>query len=56
MSQSAQLKTEPTPREEEQAAQRWAGDVNGDDLVGEWCYAVRRDMNLVPQVIDAAVG
>ncbi len=35
-----------------QAAERWVAAVNADGRHGEWRYAICRDMNLVPQVID----
>jgi type III restriction enzyme len=35
-----------------QAAQRWVAAVNADGRCGEWRYAICRDMNLVPHVID----
>lgn len=38
-----------------QPAERWAAAVNADGRYGEWRYAICRDMNLVPQVIDEAV-
>jgi type III restriction enzyme len=37
-----------------QAAERWVAAVNADGRHGEWRYAVCRDMNLVPKVIDEA--
>jgi type III restriction enzyme len=35
-----------------QAAERWVAAVNADGRYGEWRYAICRDMNLVPHVID----
>jgi type III restriction enzyme len=39
-----------------QAAERWVAAVNADGRHGEWRYAISRDMNKVPQVIDEACG
>ena len=37
-----------------QAAERWVAAVNADGRYGKWRYAICRDMNAVPQVIDQA--
>ena len=39
-----------------QAAERWVAAVNADGRFGEWRYAICRDMNKVPQLIDEAAG
>jgi len=39
-----------------QAAARRVAAVNADGRFGEWRYALCRDMNKVPQVIEEAVG
>lgn len=36
----------------EQSAERWVAAVNADGLYGEWRYAVARNMNLVPAILD----
>jgi type III restriction enzyme len=38
----------------EQAAERWVAAVNADGRHGEWRYAICRDMNLVPQVLEVS--
>src|SRR5581483_167409 len=38
-----------------QAAQRWVAAVNADGKHGEWRYAICRDVNQVPQVIDGCL-
>lgn len=35
-----------------QAAERWVAAVNAANGYGEWRYAICRDMNLIPQVIE----
>jgi hypothetical protein len=40
----------------EQAAQRWAAAVNADGRHGEWRYAVCRDMNAIPSLLDEVAG
>ena len=40
----------------EQAAQRWAAAVNADGRYGEWRYAVCRDMNAIPSLLDEVAG
>jgi type III restriction enzyme len=39
-----------------QAAERWVAAVNADGRYGEWRYAMCREMNLVPEVIDRAAA
>ena len=38
-----------------QAAERWVNAVNADGKHGTWQYAIARDMNLIPAVIDEAI-
>jgi type III restriction enzyme len=40
----------------EQAAQRWVAAVNADGRYGEWRYAVCRDMNAIPSLLNEAAG
>jgi len=35
-----------------QAAARWVAAVNADGRYGEWRYALSRDMNEIPQLIE----
>jgi len=37
-----------------QAAERWVAAVNADGRFGEWRYAVSRDMNAIPSLLEAA--
>jgi hypothetical protein len=35
------------------AAERWVAALNADGGYGEWRFAISRDMNLIPQVIES---
>ena len=37
-----------------QAAERWVAAVNADGRFGEWRYAVSRDTNAIPSLLNAA--
>ena len=39
-----------------QAAKRWVAAVNADGRHGEWRYAICRDMNAVPSLLDKAAS
>ena len=40
----------------EQAARRWVAAVNADGRNGEWDYAVSRDMNEIPALLDGTAN
>ena len=40
----------------EQAARRWVAAVNADGRYGEWDYAVSRDMNEIPALLNRSAN